>query len=39
MAANNRHPLLSKRIISSRYKRVTSGATAPSALELVGDRR
>ena len=35
MAANNRHPLLSKRIISSRYKRVTSGATAPSALDSL----
>ena len=33
MAANNRHLLLSKRIISSRYQRVTGGASAPSALD------
>ena len=32
MAANNRHLLLSKRIISSRYERVAKGASTPTAL-------
>lgn len=35
LAANNRHLLLSKRIISSRYQRVAGGTTAPSALDSL----
>jgi predicted type IV restriction endonuclease len=35
LAANNRHLLLSKRIISSRYQRVTGGASAPSAFDSL----
>lgn len=37
--ANNRHLLLSKRVISARYKRATSDGIAPSAFEMVMDRR
>ena len=35
LEANNRHLLLSKRIITSRYKRVTGDSSAPSALDFV----
>jgi GTPase SAR1 family protein len=33
--SNNRHLLLSKRIISARYKRLTNGGVAPAPLESV----
>lgn len=37
--ANNRHLLLSKKVISARYKRATADGIAPSAFELVLDKR
>lgn len=37
--ANNRHLLLSKKVISARYKRATADGVSPSAFEMVVDRR
>lgn len=37
--ANNRHLLLSKKVISARYKRATADGIAPSAFEMVLDKR
>lgn len=37
--ANNRHLMLSKKVISARYKRATADGISPSAFEMVVDRR
>jgi len=37
--ANSRHLLLSKKVISARYKRATADGISPSAFELVVDKR
>lgn len=37
--ANNRHLMLSKKVISARYKRATADGISPSAFEMVIDRR
>ncbi|MCA0941989.1 hypothetical protein LCM28_19105 [Salipiger pacificus] len=37
--ANSRHLLLSKKVISARYKRATADGKSPSAFELVLDKR